>query len=62
MAGIYIHIPYCKKACHYCDFHFSVNSSNRAELVAALLKEDPIDKYPRNINGSLSNTKLQNCH
>ena len=44
MAGIYIHIPYCKKACHYCDFHFSVNSSNRAELVAALLKELKIRK------------------
>ena len=39
MAGIYIHIPYCKKACHYCDFHFSVNLSSRAGLIPAMLKE-----------------------
>ena len=44
MAGIYIHIPYCKKACHYCDFHFSVNSSNRAELITTILKELKIRK------------------
>lgn len=44
MAGIYIHIPYCKKACHYCDFHFSVNLSNRKELIPALLKELEIRK------------------
>ena len=25
MAGLYIHIPFCKQACHYCDFHFSTN-------------------------------------
>jgi oxygen-independent coproporphyrinogen III oxidase len=39
MAGIYLHIPFCKQACHYCDFHFSVNTSLKAELVKALIRE-----------------------
>jgi len=39
MAGIYIHIPYCKKACHYCNFHFSVSLKNKNDFIAALLKE-----------------------
>ncbi len=39
MAGIYIHIPFCKRACHYCDFHFSTNLDSRGELVNALVKE-----------------------
>ncbi len=39
MAGIYIHIPFCKQACHYCDFHFSTSTKYRDEMVAALVKE-----------------------
>ncbi|MCT4583026.1 MAG: radical SAM family heme chaperone HemW [Flavobacteriales bacterium] len=39
MAGIYIHIPFCKKACHYCDFHFSTSLRFKAELLNALSKE-----------------------
>lgn len=39
MAGIYLHIPFCKQACHYCDFHFSVNQDKKNDLVAAILKE-----------------------
>ena len=39
MAGIYLHIPFCKQACHYCDFHFSTNRSKQADLVNALLTE-----------------------
>ncbi len=39
MAGIYIHIPFCKQACHYCDFHFSTSLKNRDELFACLIKE-----------------------
>ncbi|WP_228450848.1 radical SAM family heme chaperone HemW [Chryseolinea soli] len=39
MAGIYIHIPFCKQACHYCDFHFSTNLENRAAIVQALSEE-----------------------
>lgn len=39
MAGIYIHIPFCRQACHYCDFHFSVNQQIRTELMAAISTE-----------------------
>lgn len=39
MAGIYIHIPFCKKACFYCDFHFSVSLALQDELVAAIIHE-----------------------
>lgn len=39
MVGIYIHIPFCKKACFYCDFHFSVSLKHKADLVAAIQKE-----------------------
>lgn len=39
MAGIYIHIPFCKKACHYCNFHFSTSLKYKNELLDALLKE-----------------------
>ena len=39
MAGIYIHIPFCRQACHYCDFHFSTSMKKKDELVLALIKE-----------------------
>ncbi|WP_430900902.1 MULTISPECIES: radical SAM family heme chaperone HemW [unclassified Paraflavitalea] len=39
MAGIYIHIPYCKKACHYCNFHFSTSLQSKNDFVPALLNE-----------------------
>lgn len=39
MAGIYIHIPFCRQACYYCDFHFSVNQQIRTEMIAAISKE-----------------------
>jgi oxygen-independent coproporphyrinogen III oxidase len=39
MAGIYIHIPFCKQACHYCDFHFSTSQKYRTEIVEALARE-----------------------
>ena len=39
MSGIYIHIPFCKQACHYCDFHFSTSMKNREAMVLALAKE-----------------------
>lgn len=39
MAGIYIHIPFCKQACHYCDFHFSTSSKYQTEMVQAICKE-----------------------
>lgn len=40
MAGIYVHIPFCKKRCSYCDFHFSTTfSSYRSELITAICLE-----------------------
>ncbi len=36
MSGIYIHIPWCRKVCFYCDFHFSVSISNKDELLECL--------------------------
>jgi oxygen-independent coproporphyrinogen-3 oxidase len=39
MSGIYIHIPFCKQACHYCDFHFSTSLKKKSEMVAALAYE-----------------------
>lgn len=39
MAGIYLHIPFCKKACHYCNFHFSTSLQLKNEFIDALLKE-----------------------
>lgn len=44
MAGIYIHIPFCKQACHYCDFHFVTSLKYGNELVAALVKEIKLQK------------------
>ncbi|MGO4912790.1 radical SAM family heme chaperone HemW [Leeuwenhoekiella sp. W20_SRS_FM14] len=37
--GLYIHIPFCKQACHYCDFHFSTSLSKKQELIDALCDE-----------------------
>jgi oxygen-independent coproporphyrinogen-3 oxidase len=39
MSGIYIHIPFCKQACYYCDFHFSTSLKRKGELLHALAKE-----------------------
>ena len=39
MAGIYIHIPFCKKACHYCNFHFSTSLKLKNDFLKALLNE-----------------------
>lgn len=39
MAGIYLHIPFCRQACHYCNFHFSTSLKRKNDFVAALLKE-----------------------
>ena len=38
-AAIYIHIPFCKQACYYCDFHFSTSLKKKEELINALIKE-----------------------
>ncbi len=39
MSGIYIHIPFCKQACHYCNFHFSTSLKQKDALVQGILKE-----------------------
>ena len=58
MSGIYIHIPFCKQACHYCDFHFSTSLKKKDEMVAALAKEiqlrsNPITHHPSPITESI---------
>jgi oxygen-independent coproporphyrinogen-3 oxidase len=44
MAGIYIHIPFCKKACHYCDFHFITSLQYKSEMIEALIHELVLQK------------------
>ncbi|MFC4213268.1 radical SAM family heme chaperone HemW [Pedobacter lithocola] len=44
MSGIYIHIPFCKKACHYCDFHFSTSLKYADEMVETICKEIKMKK------------------
>ncbi|MFD2034161.1 radical SAM family heme chaperone HemW [Belliella marina] len=44
MSGIYIHIPFCKQACHYCDFHFSTNLSMAEDMVDMICREIELRK------------------
>ena len=44
MAGIYIHIPFCKQACNYCNFHFSTSLRYKTDLVTAIVKEIELKK------------------
>ena len=44
MSGIYIHIPFCRKACHYCDFHFSTSLKNKNAFLDSLKKEIELQK------------------
>ena len=44
MAGIYIHIPYCKQKCNYCDFHFSTNPATILQMTNAIIKEIELKK------------------
>ena len=39
VSGIYIHIPFCKQQCHYCDFHFSTLMSTKNDVLDALVRE-----------------------
>ena len=45
MAGIYLHIPFCKQACHYCDFHFTTSLQYKAELLQAMHRELELQKH-----------------
>jgi len=51
MSGIYIHIPFCKKACHYCNFHFSTQTQYLNEFTEALIKE--IELQQKYISGKI---------
>ncbi|WP_298780086.1 radical SAM family heme chaperone HemW [uncultured Polaribacter sp.] len=44
MSGIYIHIPFCKQACFYCDFHFSTSLKKKDQMIPALISEIEIRK------------------
>ncbi len=44
MSGVYIHIPFCKQACHYCDFHFSTSLKKKDALIKALVREIQLRK------------------
>ncbi|MGZ8543688.1 MAG: radical SAM family heme chaperone HemW [Flavisolibacter sp.] len=44
MAGIYLHIPFCRQACHYCNFHFTTSLRYKDELLAAMIKETEAEK------------------
>lgn len=51
MSGIYLHIPYCKQACHYCDFHFSTTTKGKEDLIQAMhqeiiLRNDYLGNHP----------------
>lgn len=56
MAGIYIHIPFCKQACYYCDFHFSTVLKKKDELLNALQKELRLRKR------AFENTKVETIY
>ncbi|MBS1681453.1 MAG: radical SAM family heme chaperone HemW [Bacteroidetes bacterium] len=44
MAGLYLHIPFCKQACYYCDFHFSTRADTKRELISTICTEIEIQK------------------
>ncbi len=45
MAGIYVHIPFCKQACYYCNFHFSTSINFKDEMVNSLIREIELRSY-----------------
>jgi len=44
MAGLYLHIPFCRQACHYCDFHFSTNQRQKSDLCKSIAREIGLQK------------------
>lgn len=54
MAGIYLHIPFCKQACTYCNFHFSTSLASKNEIIGSLLKE--IELRKEYLNGAKIDT------
>ncbi|SDG95688.1 oxygen-independent coproporphyrinogen-3 oxidase [Flavobacterium omnivorum] len=63
MSGIYIHIPFCKQACHYCDFHFSTSMNKKEEMVLALAKEIQMRKSEFELlEGARSDTQIETIY
>ncbi|CAA9195827.1 radical SAM family heme chaperone HemW [Flavobacterium collinsii] len=63
MSGIYIHIPFCKQACHYCDFHFSTSMKKKDEMVLALAKEIVMRKNElKFIDSTQSNDQIETIY
>ena len=56
MSGVYIHIPFCKQQCHYCDFHFSTSLKTKEDLLSALVREMKIQ------SSFLSGTKIRTIY
>lgn len=56
MSGIYIHIPFCRQACHYCNFHFSTSLKNKKPFLKVLLKEIKLQR------DYLGNEKIQTIY
>ncbi len=52
MAGVYIHIPFCKQACYYCNFHFSTSLRYKNDFIAALLNEIKLHADADYLNGA----------
>ena len=48
MGAIYIHIPFCKQACYYCDFHFTTSLKKKEDMIAAIIKEIELRKSELN--------------
>lgn len=56
MAGIYLHIPFCRQACNYCNFHFSTSLRYKNEFVDALLNEIRLQKENNYLQGEAIDT------
>src|SRR5918993_1379245 len=56
MAGIYIHIPFCRQACNYCNFHFSTSLHYKNDFVEALLKEIELQAKTNYLNNQTVET------
>lgn len=53
MSGIYIHIPFCRQACHYCNFHFSTSQQYIPDLVESICKEIKTKPIPSSIDTNI---------
>ena len=52
MTGLYVHIPFCKQACTYCDFHFSTNQTQQGKVLGAMRRE-MVARHKEAENGAL---------